>query len=174
MEQNETNIMREYDIIKDFYGTRKAVRSGVLLINHIDEGLEILEKIEASDSAKRAYCLHPTLQSDEDFTMNKDRDFKGVSSEVLILVMEYRRVANSYLSKGNISEFVGFSCKDVKDMLVADKVQNQKDFIKYHHGIHPRSRELYEYFYNWSKLLGIRFSNFHFCDGIPLRVLDKQ
>ena len=52
----------EYNIIKAFYGEERANRSGVLLINHIDEGLHILEKIGASEKSKKAYCLHPILQ----------------------------------------------------------------------------------------------------------------
>ena len=121
--------MIEYQLIKAFYGTEKAKSSGVLLLNHIDEGLQILEEIKASEVSKKAYCLHPLLQSDEAFQQNKSMDFTGVASNVLILTMEYRRVANSYLSTDAISDVVGFSCEEVKEMLTADKIHNYKDFM---------------------------------------------
>ena len=46
---------------------------------------------------------------------------------------------------------------EVRDMLIADKIQNYKDFLFYHKGTHPRSRELEEYFKNWFGILGIDF-----------------
>jgi hypothetical protein len=45
--------------------------------------------------------------------------------------------------------------KDVNDMLIADKIQNRKDFDLYHKGKHERSEELDEYFKNWFNRLGI-------------------
>jgi hypothetical protein len=67
--------------------------------------------------------------------------------------MEYRRVANSYLSKDKIENFVGFTNDKIKQMLFADKVQNEKDFALYHEGTHARSKELREYFNNWLNIL---------------------
>lgn len=150
-------MMKEYNLIKQFYGENKTKRSGILLINHIDEGLKILEEIKASDQVKGAYCLHPILQSDESFRANKNFDFTGISHEIIILTMEYRRVANSYLSNDIVSDFVGFSCNEVKEMLIADKIQNYKDFMLYHYKSHKRSDELYEYFQNWFELLEIDY-----------------
>ena len=40
-------------------------------------------------------------------------------------------------------------------MLIADKVQNYKDFLLYHYGIHERSNQLNQYFINWLSYLGI-------------------
>jgi hypothetical protein len=84
-------------------------------------------------------------------------NFEGVSSEVLILTMEYRRVANSYLSKDKVTDFVGFSCPEIKEMLTADKIQNYKDFLLYHKDTHPRSAALESYFHNWFELLGVDY-----------------
>lgn len=156
---NEYQYGKAYQLISEFYGDRTAKRSGVPLIKHIDEGLEILQKIQASQVAMDAYCLHPLLQSDESFNDNwKTLDFTGVPVPAIILCVEYRRVANSYLSKDHISKFVGFTNEDVRDMLIADKVQNESDFAKYHEGKHERSAELREYFDNWFKLLGVQKS----------------
>lgn len=40
-------------------------------------------------------------------------------------------------------------------MLIADKVQNYKDFEIYHKSTHPRSKELDQYFKNWLQKLNI-------------------
>ena len=149
--------MKEYKLIKEFYGTQTTQRSGLLLINHIEDGLKILEAISASERAQKAYCLHPILQSDEAFNQNISMNFSGVSSDVLLLTIEYRRVANSYLSSMNPHNFVGFSCTDVRHMLVADKIQNYKDFMKYHFGKHERTNQLFQYFNNWFDLLDINY-----------------
>jgi hypothetical protein len=149
-----------YRIISEFYGDRTTKRSKVPLMNHIDEGLKILEHLGASEDTKDAYCLHPILQAGDDFRKHRKDDFTGVSTHSIILAMEYRRAANSYLSKGKYSDksmFVGFSCPEVKEMLIADKVQNFKDFLLYHYLTHPRTEELVDYFNNWFDLLGIKY-----------------
>jgi len=146
----------EYDMISDFYQGDKASRSGVAFMNHIDEGLYILNYINASETAKKAYCLHPMLQSDTDLTMNIDK-FQGIDSNVIITAVEYRSVANEYLSSReihNLSEIRLSPLEDVNNMLIADKVQNKKDFMLYHKGIHPKSNTLEHYFDNWLAALG--------------------
>jgi hypothetical protein len=142
-----------YKLIKNYYGDDVAKRSGVKLMNHIDEGIDILRSIGADDDTIDAYCLHPILQSDENFNNNYTMDFTGISTSSLLLTMEYRRVANSYLSKNKIEDFVGFTNDRIKQMLYADKVQNEKDFALYHEGTHERSKELREYFNNWLNIL---------------------
>src|SRR5438270_742221 len=64
---------REYLAVQQWYGTRTATRSGVPMMVHIDQGLAILARIEASDAAMRAFCLHPLVQEDEDFAANAPR-----------------------------------------------------------------------------------------------------
>lgn len=149
--------MTAYELIAKHYGSKRANRSGVLLINHIDEGLKILESIDASEVVKDAYCLHPLLQSNEDFNNNKEGVIPGNLVDAAILAMEYRRVANSYLSKDNIDDRVPISCNGVRQMLIADKVQNYKDFLIYHKDTHERSEELDIYFNNWFFLLGVDY-----------------
>ena len=151
----------EYQVISDFYEGDTAKRSGVQLMNHIDEGLYILNKIGASDIAKRAYCIHPILQSDEMLSDNFSYNMVIAPLRdplVLIAAMEYRSVANEYLSKkeiASIDEIRLSPLKDVNDMLIADKIQNRKDFELYHLDKHPRSKELELYFKNWMDRLGI-------------------
>ena len=57
-----------YHAIQAFYGDRRAQRSGVLYIQHINEGLLVLEAIQATLPACQAYCLHPIVQGDTELT----------------------------------------------------------------------------------------------------------
>jgi len=132
-------------------------------MNHIDEGLAILNWIGASENAKKAYCLHPIYQGDADLLKNFNK--YDIDSEVMLLVMEYRSVANEYLSMNFVdypSEIRLSPLKDVNDILIADKIQNYKDFELYHKGKHKRSRELDDYFKNWIIRLNahIRYNKF--------------
>jgi len=158
---------RHYLAIKEFYGDQKAERSGVPYINHIDEGLIVLDLIGAAQISKEAYCLHPIFQADEALAAYCDplstKENKGmhvinkhyIPCDAIILAMEYRRVANSYLSKNKREDLVSCPLPYVKEMLIADKVQNRKDFELYHKGTHPRSAELDTYFRNWMEILEI-------------------
>lgn len=152
----------EYEIMESRYGDNKTKRSDQYLINHIDEGLSILNTIGASDLAKKAYTVHPIYQSDEDLIKIllewNDYGYVPLDNMTTLLAMEYRSVANNYLSTRTIDSIDDIRLsplKDVNDMLIADKVQNYKDFILYHQDTHPRSKELYLYFHNWFKKLNI-------------------
>ena len=147
----------EYKLISDFYGDKKANRSSVYLMNHIDEGIKILNDIGASEWAKKAYAIHPIFQSD-DALSELNLNLVNLNPLSIINVMEYRSVANEYLSNKKISsidEIRLSPLKDVNDMLIADKIQNYKDFELYHKQTHEKSKELDEYFNNWLKKLKI-------------------
>jgi hypothetical protein len=147
----------EYKMIQNYYWDRQAERSKVYLMNHIDEWLAILKDIGASMVAQKAYCLHPLLQSDKDLIENIANDFSSIEDQIIITTMEYRNVANAYLSKREIvtlDDIVLSPLKDVNDMLIADKIQNRKDFELYHQS-HPRASVLSQYFKNWLEKLWI-------------------
>jgi ABC-type amino acid transport substrate-binding protein len=75
----------------------------------------------------------------------------------VMLAMEYRSVANAYLSHreiDNIEEIKLSPLVEVQHMLIADKVQNRKDFELYNSD-HPQAEALSEYFDNWLRRLGI-------------------
>ncbi len=154
--------IKYYGLIKSFYGETRAKRSGVLYMNHIDEGIEILSKIDASINAIAAFCLHPIIQDDSNLLSGIELITKEIDDIhmpfVLATCMEYRNVANRGLSCYQVDNpeniYLG-PLKDVRDMLVADKVQNRKDFLKYHFGTHPKSKELDVYFKNWLRRLEI-------------------
>lgn len=153
----------EYHLIKDHYGDRVAERSGVPLMQHIDEGLLILNYLGAADYIKGAFCLHPLIQNPNDYIQNIDalatNDRVGISAFQSALA--YRKHANAYLCKPEtddwtqteIAAFVGPLLEDVRFMLIADKVQNKKDFMLYHHGSHARSDQLLRYFDQWMEYL---------------------
>lgn len=147
----------EYQLISIYYGERVAQRSQVPLINHINEGLVVLDNIGATDQAKRAFCLHPLLQHDDDLKINYYMVSNSCDARVVMLAMEYRSVANEFLSDKIDSglEIRLSPLWQVNDMLTADKVQNYKDFLTYHCGTHPRSDALSRYFDKWLKRLGI-------------------
>lgn len=147
-----------YQAVKSFYGSKTAKRSKVPLINHIDEGLKIMAHRNVSHLAQAAYCLHPLVQSDDAlsaFVANSGDSpawglqASGASMRALALALEYRRVANSYLSKNGPGDLVTTPIRDVWEMLLADKVQNRKDFMMHHQGTHPRSTILAAYFDTW-------------------------
>lgn len=151
----------EYQTVQAFYGDRTATRSGVPLIRHITEGIGVLYLIEASSDAMKAYALHPLLQADSDLANNFDDIVtnRKISPRVLMLAMEYRNIANAYLSHRQIDSISDISLSpidDVNDMLIADKIQNYKDFLIYHAETHPRSKELDVYFNNWIDRLNCR------------------
>lgn len=153
-----------YKLVEKFYGDQVAKRSQVFLMNHIDEGVVIMKKIGASDDAIAAYCLHPLLQGDADLVSNLDAVSKVVTAKQMALAIEYRQFANSWLSAkveilNGATKFIGLPSPgplaEVRDMLIADKVQNYKDFIVYHRGTHQRSAELDIYFRKWMEVLNI-------------------
>jgi hypothetical protein len=134
------------------------------LINHIHEGLLVLNWIGASDCAKQAFCLHPLLQANDDLLVHVDEPrFCEVPPRALLLAMEYRSVANAYLSRRTISDVQQIRLsplEEVNQMLVADKVQNFKDFRAHHLGTHPRSAELDAYFRKWLTRLEVTIPQF--------------
>jgi hypothetical protein len=155
----------EMTAIKNFYGRRKAARSQVPLILHVYEGLVIMKAIGAAQDAKKGYMLHPLFQADAELhTVGYDYAQTAKNAVPVVLAMEYRLYANAWLSdKVNkvddklviYGEPTAGPNLHIKHMLIADKVQNKKDFELYHKGTHPRSDELAFYFDQWLAALDI-------------------
>lgn len=148
----------EYKIVEQFYADKTTKRTGMFMMNHIDEGLFVLNHYGATEAAKKAFCLHPLLQMDTDLALNWSSLRAHSSPEVLGLALEYRNIANQYLSQRSISsidEIKLSPLEEVDDMLRADKVQNYKDFLIYHKATHPRADILNTYFLNWFERLNI-------------------
>lgn len=158
---------RGYLAIAHYYGSRRAVRSGVLLIDHINQGLAILDRLGADDVTKEAFAVHPIFQADDDLKENF-QVAADLDPMVVLYAMEYRNCANAFLS--HVIEKIDDQGEkilrpkrplhlsplaQVNLMLVADKVQNRKDFELYHKGQHKRSDELDFYFKFWLQRLDI-------------------
>lgn len=146
-----------WEMIERFYHGKHAERSELPYMNHIDEGVVILDRLNACDITQAAFCIHPIVQADEDLQMNLNF-LESIPTLPLVLAMEYRSVANAYLSTRTIESIdeITLSCiPEVNLMLIADKVQNRKDFLRHQKETHPRSAELNAYFNNWLEALGV-------------------
>lgn len=141
----------EYRMVQSYYGNSTPNRTPAFKMNHIDEGLVVLKTIGADYATKRAYCLHPMLQSTNDLCENFATIAAACDPLPVHLALEYRNIANQYLSTRHVQSVdeIALSLPQVTKMLIADKVQNYKDFITYHKSTHPRSIELSQYFNNW-------------------------
>ncbi len=160
----DSGVLRstEYGLIQAFYGTQRARRSQVPFMNHIHEGLAVMLCTGTSSQALRAFCLHPLVQSDKDLASHYARVSQSLGSVpdgacVLGLAMEYRSVANEYLSHSTLRpEGIRLSpLAEVNSMLVGDKVQNRKDFELYHAQTHDHRARLTEYFQQWCQALQV-------------------
>ncbi len=153
----------EYRAIEEFYGDGRARRSGVFFMHHIDEGLFVLRRLDALDATRRAWCLHPIVQGDADLALAvRAGALTPFANEVVVLAMEYRNIANRFLSP--MEQHPGYDdpgqiCRsplvEVDQMLVADKVQNFKDFRLHHLASHPRAARLERYFQRWLAALDV-------------------
>ncbi len=149
--------LAEHRAVADFYGERRAERSGVPLIAHIYEGLAVLRALGAAEVVLRGFCLHPLVQGDEALrsSLGEGR-LSSCDPEAVALALEYRSVANGFLS--SMETHSGYDdprairrspLAEVDAMLIADKIQNAKDFGLYHRRSHPRASWLARYFDAW-------------------------
>lgn len=145
----------EYEIISKHWDDNCAVRTGIHYMNHVDEGLRIIKEVNGSERAMRIFALHGFLQNCyADNTFNSDV-LSDVAPDVLIGAMEYRAVANAHLSHHRPDTLVLSEDADVNTALIADKVQNFRDFERFHNGCHLRSKQLKQYFERWLNALDV-------------------
>ncbi len=156
-----------YAAVRACYGDARAQRSGVSLIAHVDDGLRILDALSASTIAQQAFCLHPLVQADADLAAAFDVENTGpgalhslgVPARALAVALEYRRCANAHLSTHEPSTLASLSLApfspELRHMLIADKVQNRRDFERHHRGTHARSDVLSAYFERWLRFLDV-------------------
>jgi hypothetical protein len=154
-------LKKELAAITEFYGDRKAERSGVPLINHIHEGLIVLSEISAWAASYSVFCLHPIIQADENYIDGMNILKNATTVKVAAHTVEYRHLANGWLSDKVDDDMMLHGMPKlspsniVNDALRADKVQNRADFELYHKATHPRSKQLDLYFRVWLDTLGI-------------------
>lgn len=149
----------EFNLISKFYGGRQARRSGLPLINHVIEGIRILRDYGEPETTVGAWCLHPMVQGDADLERTLSQGLLQRANPVAVaLAMEYRFRANSYLSYMPPNEEPSWGhVHAVRVMLIADKVQNRKDFEQ-HLADHPEVRNgdrLRAYYKEWLEALKV-------------------
>lgn len=163
----EPHLTSEYLSVQRHYGDTKAQRSNNYYMNHIDEGIYIIrylgqEGTHDIEDTCRAFCLHPLMQDDAEFL--KCKPLAKWSTRALMLSMEYRHVANSFLPKhmGIREPPVSVLHPEVALMLKADKIQNRKDFEIYVTPVESKEKIdlLRAYFDDWFRVLNISEVNY--------------
>lgn len=165
---NSIKVSSEYLIIKAFYGDRTARRSGVPLMNHIEEGISILRAFNAPDHVVGAFCLHPILQNKVDVSDMPKHSARLAETYSLFanhilpkhvtlggpedapFINSYEKFADSMFRLQSQEGVMSVNCAL---MLYADKIQNQKDFYRYHYHSHPKREVLEFYFRCWIQFL---------------------
>lgn len=127
-------------------------------MNHINEGLIILNSVGAESEVKNAWCIHPIFQDDKALVTVAQEDVYRMDPTVVLLAMEYRTTANAYRSVHYRPDFVPkiSLIYEVNMMLKADKIQNKKDFT-----LHQKpNANLIEYYNQWFRALSITTSEY--------------
>lgn len=157
----------EYKLISKIYSDTSAKRTKIPYMNHIIEGCRVLLSLKASDEVIKAYCLHPLFQVNK--YQSKFLELNGYAycdKRAMGLAVMYANSANGFLCRPwtddwtektfeKETQFLDMMSEcpedyhDVMLMLLADKLQNQKDFMEHHLYKHERSEELYRYFVFW-------------------------
>jgi hypothetical protein len=167
-------LPREYDIISDHYQDIKAKRSGIPYINHIQEGLTVLtRRANSVDSdVVKAFCLHPIFQDPSFFNLKTRSKIEHLQLDPVIvcLAMEYKEIANAHLVKNHGQPIRLSTCWEVNEMLVADKIQNYKDFQDTYKGTQEEYNLRDQYFKDWLNVLGVTWSEYYI-EALALRAL---
>lgn len=163
-------LFPEYGAILRAYNGRRARRSDLPYMRHIDQGFEVLKALTTDTDAWRAWFVHPLFQLDE--------FFYGIASglgtpigplsmseivanpRVVVLAMEYRAIANAYLPihEKRAPRWPKLSTIDVVNrMLIADKIQNWRDARRF---VYPKVTQaeayvLDDYFMSWLDALQV-------------------
>lgn len=152
---------KAYDIVTQAWGDKKS-STEVPYMEHIDLGLKVLRRLEADKNTKAAFCLHGLFQSDialiSAYSAGIHDEF---SSEIILLVMEYRNIANQWLRTQGWSSRrpPAIPLQQVEQMLVADKVVNYYNLME-NNTKHPDYLELDNYFRLWLQHLGVSYEDY--------------
>lgn len=148
--------------ISRYYGAAKTRRTRLPLINHIVEGVVLIHQLGGSPGVADAFCWHPLIQSDATYVdaLTEIRRYYNLNTngQVLVNVLGYRDAANRWL-RGSVSEDnqpKQHPLADVNIMLMADKIQNRKDFENNEAQFTAEHvSSLHYYFDSWFSVLGI-------------------
>ena len=194
MKKSTNRVHKYYNVISEFY-KGKATSKGIPYINHIDEGVGHLENLHVSDVLINAFILHPFVQCVNlkgtykdclltEKELEKHINIFEIKPEIAYELLLYRKFANSYLCR---PETDGYSIveayEDIKElqnyqgtirMLIADKLQNFKDFLLYRQD-HPRVKQLTTYFTYWLNILADMVDSSSIVDyiNLELKLIDR-
>lgn len=148
------HLTYEYNWTKSILSETYAKRSGKSWMLHVDQGLQILDKLTYSATPLKAFCIHPIVQNTKSFVENFYQ-LDNCDPLAVALAVEYRNVANKG-SRHSPNWFpIELSClMHVNTMLVADKVQNKfayQNFTK----SEDKNMEIDHYFDLWLDKLNI-------------------
>lgn len=173
MKKSPSRVHKYYNVISEFYKDKQTSK-GIPYINHIDEGVGHLENLHVSDVIVNAFILHPFVQCVNlqgtykeclltEKELEKHINIFEIKPEIAYELLLYRKFANSYLCRPETDNYsIIEAYEDVKElanyqgtirMLIADKLQNFKDFLLYRKDNHPRSMYLNTYFTYWLAIL---------------------
>lgn len=166
------NKYKYYSVIDSFY-KGMSTSKGVPYINHINEGIVHLENMKVDDDVINAFILHPFVQCVNlkgtykdclltEKELEKHINIFKIEPEIAFELLLYRKYANSYLCREatdnfSIHDAYGYlknlnNYQTTVKMLIADKLQNFKDFLLYRQD-HPRKEFLNRYFTIWLNIL---------------------
>ena len=148
---------REWEIARRVLEPVHARRTGISHFQHVREGVRILQTLSAPLISQQAFTLHPLIQKTDDFVNNLAL-LEGCDARAVALAVEYRWVANQGVRqrvRENGWQITLSSFPAVNQMLLADKVQNRKDFLLHFPPSHPDFDELVRYFGCWMEALGV-------------------
>lgn len=195
MNKSTTRTHKYYNVISEFYKD-KATSKGIPYINHIDEGVGHLENLHVSDVLINAFILHPFVQCVNlkgtykdclltEKELEKYINIYEIKPEIAYELLLYRKFANSYLCRPETDNYsIIEAYEDIKElqnyqgtirMLIADKLQNFKDFLLYRKDDHPRSKFLCTYFTFWLNILADMVDSSSIVDYInfELKLIDR-
>lgn len=161
-----------YDLVQQYYEDKYAKRSGLHYMNHIDEGLTILSALDVHPVVKAAFCVHPIYQDNQTDLISQFEAYATWQSDVARMARLYARAANAFLPvdvasgkyppKLETDRPTVEMADAVRHMLIADKIQNRKDFEA---NLGQFSREqaypLRRYFDLWFDVLNITEQQYH-------------
>lgn len=138
----------EYNYISDLFHNKISKVTEDLSMNIMEEGLAILNILEASHNAKKAFCIHPLFENDESLAKTWEMNrIPNCDSRSLILAMEFRTISGR--RSGNNGKIRLSMIPEVNQMLLADIMQKYKTFEINQRGVHPKSNELETFYKNW-------------------------
>ena len=170
---SRTSFYPEYDLAKTILSSRKTHRTGISHFVHVEEGLIILNNLTDDADTKGAFCLHPLIQKTSDFIDNYIC-LKDCSPISVALAVEYRWIANQgtryYLETNPGAKIILSEFLEINHMLIADKIQNRKDFLATFNRNDSEFDALDQYFKNWMEALKISEPEY----GIHVELIDKR